>query len=143
VALDNLFAAVAASKDSGHHGRGGGLVDLSAVATVATTVGEGLDDSLVNSSNDKVSIKSALLLGIGVFNDSPNFTEHNDLMPDLPTDNKVSKRSINSRLSHYMEGHKIIESNHAAVKLCILSEAVIGHGILAGKYLAKYRDSLI
>jgi len=44
VALDNLFAAVAASKDSNCHGGGGVLVDLSTVATVATAVGRGVVD---------------------------------------------------------------------------------------------------
>jgi hypothetical protein len=44
VALDNLFTAVAASKDSNCHGGGGVLVDLSTVATVATAVGRGVVD---------------------------------------------------------------------------------------------------
>ena len=44
-------------------------------------------------------------------------------MPDLPTVNEVRKYSFHSRLIHYMEGHKISESNRAAVKLCFLSEA--------------------
>ena len=99
VALDNLFAAVPASEDSSSH-EGGGLVDLSIVATVATVGGGGLVDSLVNSSDDKISVESAPLFGVGVLNDSPTFSEHNDLMPDSPTDNKVSKYSSYSRVSH-------------------------------------------
>ncbi len=55
--------------------------------------------------------------------DSLNFGEHNDLMPDSPTDNEVSKYSFYSHLSHYMEGNKISKSNRAAVELCLLSEA--------------------
>jgi hypothetical protein len=103
---------------------GGGLVTLSAFATVATVVGGGFVNSLVDSSNDKVvSVHSAPLLGISVLNDSPTFSEHNDLMPDSPMDNKVSKYSFYSCLSHYMEGHKISESNRSAIKLCLLSEA--------------------
>ena len=35
----------------------------------------------------------------------------------------MSKYSFHSRLTHYMDGHKIRESNRAAVKLCLLSEA--------------------
>ena len=103
--------------------RGGGLVDLSIVATVATMGGGGLVDSLVNSSDDKISVESAPLFGVGVLNDSPTFSEHNDLMPDSPTDNKVSKYSSYSRVSHCLEGHKISMLNWAAVKLCLLSEA--------------------
>ena len=98
---------------------------------VATIVGEGLDNSLVDSSNEEDdeevisvhSVHSAPLYGVGVCDDSPDFGEHNDLMPDSPTGNEVSKYSFYSRLSHYMEGHKISESNCAAVKLCLLSEA--------------------
>jgi hypothetical protein len=48
---------------------GGGLVDMSAIATVATVVGGGLVDSLVNSSDDKVSVESAPVFGVGVLND--------------------------------------------------------------------------
>ena len=80
-------------------------------------------DSLVNSSDDKISVESAPLFGVGVLNDSPTFSEHNDLMPDSPTDNKVSKYSSYSRVSHCLEGHKISMLNWAAVKLCLLSEA--------------------
>ena len=99
------------------------MVDLSIVATVATVGGGGLVDSLVNSSDDKISVQSAPLFGVGVLNDSPTFSEHNDLMPDSPTGNEVSKYSFYSRLSHYMEGHKISEINRNAVELCLLSEA--------------------
>ncbi len=35
----------------------------------------------------------------------------------------MSKYSFYSCLSHYVEGHKISESNCAAVELCLLSEA--------------------
>jgi len=97
---------------------------LSAFATVATIVGGGFVNSSVDSSDDEVvSVHSAPLFGVGVCDDSPNFSDHNDMMPDSPTDNKVSKYSFYSRLSHYMEGHKISESNRAAVELCLLSEA--------------------
>jgi hypothetical protein len=44
-------------------------------------------------------------------------------MVDSPTDNEVSKYSFYSRLTHYMEGHKICEANRAAVEICLLSEA--------------------
>jgi hypothetical protein len=57
-----------------------------------------------------------------MINDSPTSSGHNDLMPDLLTDNEVSKYSFYSRLSHFMEGHQISKSNRAAVELCLLSE---------------------
>ena len=44
VVLDNLFATIAASKDSSCHGGGGVLVDLSTVTTVPTAVGWGVVD---------------------------------------------------------------------------------------------------
>ncbi len=89
---------------------------MSAFATVANVVGEGFINSLVDSSNDKVvSVHLVQLLDVG----SPNFSDHNDLMPDSPTDNEVSKYSFYSSLSHFMEGHKISKSNRAAVELCI------------------------
>ena len=53
----------------------------------------------------------------------PDFAGHNDPMVDSPTDNEVSKYSFYSRLTHYMEGHKICEANRAAVEICLLSEA--------------------
>ena len=77
--------------------------------------GGGVVNSSVDSSDDEVvSVHSAPLFGVGVCDDSPNFSDHNDMMPDLPTDNEVSKYSFYSRLSHYMEGCKISESNHVA-----------------------------
>jgi hypothetical protein len=110
--------AVAAGEDSSRHG---------GEVAVATRVWEGLDISSVDSSDDEVvsvhSVHSVPLYGVGVCDDSPNFCEHYDQMPDSPTDNKVSKYSFYSRLSHYMEGHKISKSNRAAVELCLLSEA--------------------
>jgi hypothetical protein len=89
--------------------------------------GGGLDKSLVDSSDDEVfsvhsSVHSAQLYGVSVC-DNPDFGEHNDPMHDSPTDNEVSKYSFYSRLTHYMKGHKISESNRAAVELCLLSEA--------------------
>ncbi len=91
-------------------------------------MGEVLDTSSVDSSDDEVfsvhsSVHSAQLYGGGVLCDSPAVDEHNDPMHDSPTDNEVSKFSFYSRLTHYMEGHKISESNRAAVELCLLSEA--------------------
>ena len=51
---------------------------------------------------------SVQLYGNGVLCDSPpDFDEHNDPLHDSPTDNEVSKYSFYSRLTHYMEGHKI------------------------------------
>ncbi len=61
--------------------------------------------------------------GVQECDSPPNFEEHNDPLHDSPTDNEVSKYSFYSRLTHYMEGNKISESNRAAVELCILSEA--------------------
>jgi hypothetical protein len=103
-------------------------------AVVATRVGEVLgevlDVSSVDSSDDEVfsvqsSIQNSVAYGNGVLCDRPpDFVEHNDPMhADSPTDNEVSKYSFYSRLTHYMEGHKISESNRAAVELCLLSEA--------------------
>ncbi len=81
---------------------------------------------MVNSSNDssddKDSEELAPLFGIEVLNGSPTFSYNNDQMADSPTDNEVSKYSFYSRLTHYMKGHKISESNRAAVKICLLSE---------------------
>ena len=87
-----------------------------------------MDTSSVDSSDDEVfsvhsSVHSVQLYGGGVLCDSPAFDEHNDPMHDSPMDNEVSKFSFYSRLTHYMEGHKISESNRAAVELCHLSEA--------------------
>ncbi len=57
------------------------------------------------------SSKAAVALGDKGLVNSPYFSENNDMMASLPTDNKVGKYSFYSRLSHYMEGHKIGESN--------------------------------
>ena len=66
---------VATGEDSSRDGGEGGLVTLSAVATVATVVGEGFVHSSVHSSDDEVvSVHSAQLLGVGVCDDSPNFS---------------------------------------------------------------------
>ena len=98
-ALDNSFAAVAGSENGSHHGGWGVLIDLSAVATVATAVGGGgVVDSGVNSSDDKVSVESAPLFGVDVLNDSPTFSVNIDLMPDSPMDNEVSMVSIHFTL---------------------------------------------
>ena len=110
--------AVAAGEDGSRHG---------GEEAVATRMGEVMDTSSVDSSDDEVfsvhsSVHSAKLYGDGVC-DSPDFDEHNDPMHDSPTDNEVSKYSFYSCLTHYMEGHKISESNRAAVELCLLSEA--------------------
>jgi hypothetical protein len=64
-----------------------------------------------------------VLLGDEGLVNSPYFSENNDMMASLPTDNEVGKYSFYSCLSHYMEGHKIGKSNRASVELCILSEA--------------------
>ena len=97
---------------------------------VATRAGDVLDISSVDSSDDEVfsvqsSVQNSVAYGNGVLCDSPtDFVEHNDPMhSDSPTDNEVSKYSFYSRLTHYMEGHKISESNRAAVELCLFSEA--------------------
>ena len=103
---------------------------------VATRVGEVLGDEVLellsvdSSDGDAFSVhssvhKSSVAYGNGVLCDSPtDFVEHNDPMhSDSPTDNEVSKYSFYSRLTHYMEGHKICEANRAAVEICLLSEA--------------------
>jgi len=83
----------------------------------------------VNSSGDADSSDDKSLFGVDV-NGSPTFSLNNDQMADSPTemadsptDNEVSKYSFHSCLTHYMDGHKIRESNRAAVELCLLSEA--------------------
>ena len=116
--------AVAAGEDGSRHG---------GEEAVATRMGEVMDTSSVDSSDDEVfsvhsSVHSAKLYGDGVC-DSPDFDEHNDPMHDSPMDNEVSKYSFHSRLTHYMEGHKISKSNRAAVKLCLLSEAGVVHNM--------------
>ena len=54
---------------------------------------------------------------------SPTLSLENDQLAGSPTDNEVSKYSFHSRMTHYLDGHKISESNRAAVELCLLSEA--------------------
>jgi hypothetical protein len=121
----HLLPSVAeiAGEDGSCHDHGGG-------EAVATRAGEVLVLSSVDSSDDKVfSVQSSVqnsvkLYGNGVLCDSPpDFAGHNDPMVDSPTDNEVSKYSFYSRLTHYMEGHKICEANRAAVEICLLSEA--------------------
>jgi hypothetical protein len=120
---------VIAAGEDGHRQAGG-------EEAVATRVGEVLGDEVLellsvdSSDGDAFSVhssvhKSSVAYGNGVLCDSPtDFVEHNDPMhSDSPTDNEVSKYSFYSRLTHYMEGHKISESNRAAVELCVLSEA--------------------
>jgi hypothetical protein len=138
--LDNSFAAIATSdalnnsfvegastyNDSGNTGGEGGLVDLSAVETVAAAVGGGEVHSVNSSddsSDDEESKESVLLFGDDLVHGSPTFLLDNEQVADSPTDNEVSKYSFYQRLTHYMEGHKITELNRAAVELCILSEA--------------------
>ena len=109
--VDDLLV-VAAGEDGSRHG---GEEAVAAATRVGEVLGEVLDiSSSVDSSDDEVlSVQS-----------SPDFDEHNDpFLDDSPTDNEVSKYSFYSRLTHYMEGHKISESNRAAVELCLLSEA--------------------
>jgi hypothetical protein len=122
------LVVVAAGEDGSHHGGEEGV----ATRQVGDVSGEVLDISSVDSSDDEVvSVQSSVqnsvqLYGNGVQCDSPappDFEEHNDPVHDSPTDNEVSKYSFYSRLTHYMEGNKITETNRAAVELCILSEA--------------------
>ena len=125
-ALHNSFASVATNNDISNTGGEGGLVDLSAAETVAAAVGgeEVLSvNSSDDSSDDKESEESEPLFGVEVLNGSPTFSVNIDLMPDLPTDNKVSKYSFYSHLTHYVEGHKISKSNRAADEICLLPEA--------------------
>ena len=90
-ALDNSFAAVATSNESGQHEGEGDIVDSSAVENVAATVGGGGEVlSVVNSSNDEDSEESESLFGVEVLNGSPTFLDNNDQMADSPTDNEVS-----------------------------------------------------
>ena len=72
-----------------------------------------------DSSDVKESEESVPLFGVEVLNGGPTFSLDNDQMADSPTDNEVSKYSFYSRLTHYMEGHKISELNRAAVELCL------------------------
>jgi hypothetical protein len=101
---------------------------LSTVESVAAAAVRGGVVLSVNSASDdssdvEESDESASLFEVEVLNGSPIFSLENDQMADSPTDNEVSKYSFYSRLTHYMEGQKISESNRAAVELCLLSEA--------------------
>jgi hypothetical protein len=82
-----------------------------------------LNDSSTKDDDSMHSSVSGVLLGDEGLVNSPYFSENNDMMASLPTDNKVGKYSFYSHLSHNMEGHKIGESNCASVELCILSRA--------------------
>jgi hypothetical protein len=105
-----------------------------------------LDGSSAKDNDSMHSSKSRILLGDEGLVNSPHFSETNDMMASLPTDNEVSKYSFYSCLSHYMEGHKISESNCTSVELCNLSEAgAFVHGMDPMKkdkkekaFLAKY-----
>jgi hypothetical protein len=125
--LNNSFAAGASTYNDSSNTEGeGGLVDLSAVETVAAAVGGGEVHSVNSSddsSNDEESKESVPLFGGDLVLGSPTFSLDNEQVADSPTDNEVSKYSFYQRLTHYMEGHKISELNRAAVELCILSEA--------------------
>jgi hypothetical protein len=126
-ALDNSFAADASTYNTA--GGEGGLVDFSAVETVAAAAaGGGREVHSVNSSDyssgDEESKESVPLFGAGLVDGSPTFSlDNEDQVADSPTDNEVSKYSFFQRLTHYMDGQKISSFNRAAVELCILSEA--------------------
>jgi hypothetical protein len=96
-------------------------VDRSPRATPCCTLF--LDESSANGNDSMHSSVLGILLGEEGLVNSPHFSENNDMIASLPTDNEVSKYSFYSHLSHYMEGHKIGETNCASVELCILSEA--------------------
>ncbi len=114
-ALDNSFTvgdALDKSFDAVDTGGEGGLVDLSTVESVAAAPVGGGEVLSVNSASDEPSDveesdESAPLFGVEVVNGSPTFSLENDQMADSPTDNEVGKYSFHSRLTHYMEGHKI------------------------------------
>ena len=115
---DNSFAAGASTYNTGGEG---GLVDFSAVETVAAAAAVGGGEvhsvnSSDDSSDDEESKESVPLFGVELVNGSPTFSLDNDQMADSPTDNEVSKYSFYQRLTHYMEGHKISEFNRAAVQ---------------------------
>jgi hypothetical protein len=102
------------------HTRGRGLipdVDCSPTDTPRGTVY--LNESSANCGDSIHSSTSGIPLGDKGLVNSLHFSENNDMMASLPTDNKVSKYSFYYCLSHYMEGHKIGKSNHASVELCI------------------------
>jgi hypothetical protein len=125
--VDNSFAAGASTYNT--DGGKGGLVDFSAVETVAAAAaGGGGEVHSVNSSDysssDEESKESVPLFGAGLVDGSPTFSlDNEDQVVDSPTDNEVSKYSFFQRLTHYMDGQKISSFNRAAVELCILSEA--------------------
>jgi hypothetical protein len=124
-ALDNSFAAGASTCNTGGEG---GLVDFSAVETVAAAAAVGGGEvhsvnSSDDSSGDEESKESVPLFGVGLVDGSPTFSLDNDQVADSPTDNEESKYSFYQRLTHYMDGQKISSFNRAAVELCILSEA--------------------
>ena len=101
-------------------------MDLSTVESVAAAVEGGGDVFSVNSGSDgseEDSDGSASLYGEVPLDGSPTFSLENDQLAGSPTDNEVSKYSFHSRMTHYLDGHKISESNRAAVELCLLSEA--------------------
>ncbi len=103
---------------------GRGLVSDVDHSLAATPHGTGfLDESSANCGDSICSSVSGLPLGDKGLANSPHYSENNYMMASLPTDNKVSKYSFYSCLSHYMEGNKIGESNCASVEICILSEA--------------------
>ena len=81
-ALDNSFAVVATYNDSGNTGEEGGLVDLSAVETVAAAVGGGEVLSVNSASDDSSDVEESEelvpLFGVEVLNVSPAFLLDND-----------------------------------------------------------------
>jgi hypothetical protein len=114
------------------HTEGRGLVPDMDHSPTATPCGAGfLDESSAKCGDSIRSSVSGILLGDKGSVNSPHFSENNYMIASLPTDNKVSKYSFYSCLSHYMEGHKIGKSNCASVELCILSEA----GVLCATWI--------
>jgi len=81
-ALDNSFAVVATYNDSGNTGGEGGLVDLSAVETVAAVVGGGEFLSVNSASDDSSDVEESEelvpLFGVEVLNVSPTISLDND-----------------------------------------------------------------
>ncbi len=63
-----------------------------------------------NGDDSICSSMSGIPLGDKCSVNSPHFSKNNHMMASLPTDNKVSKYSFYSCLSHYMEGRKIGKS---------------------------------
>jgi hypothetical protein len=92
-ALDNSFAAGASTYNTGGEG---GLVDFSAVETVAAAAAVGGGEvhsvnSSDDSSGDEESKESVPLFGVGLVDGSPTFSLDNDQVADSPTDNEESK----------------------------------------------------